>query len=295
MDDKDKDLEKKENTDSPEKTEESDNKTEPPSTDDSKLTSFRFLDTEPKPPSPEETKTPDSENEMPVGLLKHDEPEKIDEPEKTDDLEKTEEPEEESVFVEEKPAPKKEISSDEVKEWLKDIRPDTTKDVEKGSSFNFKSFFLMLFVILLISAVIGGLFYYRAKVEQVSVAPEEETTQQPDEAEESENETTPTPPAIDPDFAELSVNVLNGSGIGGEAGRLRTTLNPIGFKNIDVGNASSANHTTTTVQMKESLPDSVYEKLKEILETSYVVEKSDTAITESSQYDIIITIGSSKP
>src|SRR3989344_1093183 len=39
--------------------------------------------------------------------------------------------------------PAAEKSSDDIKEWLKDIRPDTTKEIEKKGKFSFKVFFIL--------------------------------------------------------------------------------------------------------------------------------------------------------
>src|SRR3990172_6823482 len=51
-------------------------------------------------------------------------------------------------------AEKKDMSSEDIKDWLKDVRPDTNKEVEKKGGPNFN----VLLILVLITAVLGGSF-----------------------------------------------------------------------------------------------------------------------------------------
>jgi uncharacterized protein (DUF2164 family) len=198
------------------------------------------------------------------------------------------------------PSGKEKISSDEVKEWLKDVRPDTSKEVEKKAGFNFKLFFTVFIIVLIIAAVVGGVFYYNQGVSE-NVSPvaqdSEEMTDQEMAMEETTEETSSeqvTPTVEDVNLSDYSVNILNGSGVAGEAGAVETLLDDLSLKSVDTGNADSYDYVTTEVSMKEGVPDAVYQKIKDALSESYTVEKSDTPLSEDSDYDVVITVGAKK-
>lgn len=198
---------------------------------------------------------------------------------------------EEKEEVEEKDAKKdkkEQISSDEVKEWLKDVRPDTTKEVDKGRGSSLKTVLIILIILSALSAVVGGIFYYRSSVDVT-----QETTS-PIANEVPVDTATPTPTETPEDeiiLSEYSVNVLNGSGTAGEAGRVAGFLTELGFEEPETGNAESFDFITTSVSMKEEVPEAVFDEINEALEEDYVVERADEPLEEDSSYDIIIIVG----
>jgi hypothetical protein len=194
-------------------------------------------------------------------------------------------PEEEKSESEEK------MSSENVKDWLKDIRPDTTKDVEKGGGFNFKLFFIFVVIFALLGALVGGIFYYKQNVSMQAPSGEKTTT----------TEVTLTPTATPTseatlDLTKYSVNILNGSGIKGEAGKVEELLISAGFAEdkVTTGNANSYDYTTTSVSLKKDIPDEVFGKVKTALGSGYTVEKAVATLSDSSSYDIEIIVGNSK-
>lgn len=254
----------------------------------SKISSFSLLDT-PKLEVEELTSEEESEQTASVNEA---EPEEEATPEVS---EVKEEPEATTERQVEKPEEKTEkiktpLSSEEVKKWLTDVRPDTTKEVEKGGGPNFKLILFILAALLLIGAVVGGIIYFKSNVSKPGV--EKETGQ-------AGVSLTPTPsvtptPEAKIDFSKYSVNVLNGSGVVGEAGRVAESLKDLKFKEIKTGNAESYDFTTTSVRLKAEVPDKVYEKISEVLSASYNVEKAKDALDKDSTYDIVITVGTKK-
>jgi hypothetical protein len=215
---------------------------------------------------------------------------------------KTEEKADETAEKSEDPKEKGEdgseqISSDEVKKWLKDVRPDTTKEVEKGNGSGKKTFVLLFVVLVVLGAAAGGLFYFKDSI--MNTFNEKAYNQQPVAGEEStgleviQPETTPVP-TEEVDFSQYSVSVLNGSGVAGEAGKMKSSLEELEFKQISTGNASSQDYTATTISVKEGVPEAVFESIRELIKEDYAVVMSEDRLNEDSAFDVIMIIGLKK-
>jgi len=149
-----------------------------------------------------------------------------------------------------------------------------------------KIIIIVLIIVLLLVLVGGGYFILQA----------------PDIAEPETTPTgvslsAPTPTAIpspveeeEVDFSSYSVNVLNGTGIGGEAGFLQEELETLGFEDIDVGNASNTDHETTLVVFGSDVSEAAQTQLVEAL--SGIYEEVESEVDEDlTDYDIEITTG----
>ena len=166
---------------------------------------------------------------------------------------------------------------------------DTSNQVEPEEtpkSFNKGSIFLFIGGFLLGGAIVGGIFWYRNGVEEpvAVVAP----TPTPTIAATA----TPTPTVVEIDYSKLSVNILNGSGTPGEAGAVQALLETAEFSDFTTGNASAYDYKTTEIAMKESVDASVYDTIKKAL-SKYEVKKAKD-LPSTSDYDIVITVGSTK-
>ncbi|EKE04966.1 MAG: hypothetical protein ACD_19C00427G0013 [uncultured bacterium] len=142
---------------------------------------------------------------------------------------------------------------------------------------------------LLIGALVGGLITYFSGISKldseniistpvVSATPEVKAT------------ATPTPKS-EIDRSLIKLQVLNGSGVSGLAGKAKTYLEELGYKNVVVGNATVSNLTETTISVK----DSKKELLKDViadLSVKYKVAEKTEILSSSSKYDIVITLGS---
>lgn len=115
-------------------------------------------------------------------------------------------------------------------------------DKEPGSS---KKTLILILILLLIVGGIGGFFFYnfRASFKAPSFAP------------------TPTPSATPAptqapkvlDRSQWSLEVLNGSGIAGEAKRLADKLIELGYPVVKTGNADKSTYETTQFLVKEEM------------------------------------------
>jgi hypothetical protein len=103
---------------------------------------------------------------------------------------------------------------------------------------------------------------------------------------------SPTPTATPQptmSISALTVHVLNGSGIAGQATTVKEELAALGLRNIVTDNASSASATTTIEfanKVSKAVKDSIINELKKTFITI------DEKVSSSSAFDIIITTGS---
>lgn len=99
-------------------------------------------------------------------------------------------------------------------------------------------------------------------------------------------EPTATTVAVSKD--NLKVQVLNGTGVAGEAALLQTKLKNLGYTNVDTGNATETT-TTTTVAFGSTVSQDVITEVTSLLKKTYTsVVTSNTAPTG---FDIQITVG----
>lgn len=181
------------------------------------------------------------------------------------------------------------MTSDEAKKWLSEVKPEITKETNKKSFSFLKFIFILLLVLGFISLVGGGIYYYQKNV----MAPTDFDSDQKT-SDESSPTPTSTPKVEEIDYSTLKVNILNGSGIAGEAGKAKALLDEFEFSSVETGNASSYNFTDTIISLKEEVNSQIYENISEALSENYSVAKNDKSLDTNSDYDIVITVGSKK-
>ena len=174
-----------------------------------------------------------------------------------------------------------------------DIENLLSGDIEEeaeGSSAVKKVVLVVLILAVLTGIVAGGVYFYKN-----SQKPSQPSSQAAKPIVRPTNTPKPSPTSKPVDFGKLTVSILNGSGKPGEAGKVEKMLSEIGFKETDTGNADSYDYTETKVQAKSEISDEVFAKLSEVLGNDYVLERSKSPLSEKSEYDVVITVGSKKP
>lgn len=144
--------------------------------------------------------------------------------------------------------------------------------------------------IMLLGALLGGIIFYQNKVTDQEG---EEPTSLPTQVSEASPTPTATPVSENVDLEKYTLVLQNGSGIKGEATKVKDLLVKAGFKVGTTGNASSFDYTSTIVKAKEGTDSGFITKLKEVLGESYKLGK-DEVLKSSSTDDIVIIIGSTK-
>ena len=183
---------------------------------------------------------------------------------------------------EEKDDEKKESeTSEEGKEGLEQEGNEIKKE-EKSSK---KSLLVLGIIFLFIGAILGIFIFSSLQFFGTTIVPErEEVVPIPAE----EPTATPEPELS---FENYQLQVLNGSGVSGQAAQNAQLLeDKLGFssENVDTGNATDEVEDTT-VQLKADVPEEVYEKIKEVL-SGFSFSLGDPLASDSN-YDIVITLG----
>ena len=91
---------------------------------------------------------------------------------------------------------------------------------------------------------------------------------------------------------ELTIQVLNGTGEGGQASLVKGSLENIGFTNIETGNAASQDFVVTTVDFSQKVPVETRQEIVTELEKTFAEIKMNVDTNQS--FDVIITTGKQK-
>ena len=104
-------------------------------------------------------------------------------------------------------------------------------------------------------------------------------------------ETVAPSPSVSPavDKTDVKVEILNGTGIAGEAALLQKELKALGYTNLSVGNSSQQDVTSTKVTFSSNLPESVVSEVTAKLKEMY--KSVDVKTTTSNKDAIQIVTG----
>ena len=145
---------------------------------------------------------------------------------------------------------------------------------------------IIVIVIVVLGLGIGGYYYYQSTQAATEPEAEKESTALSDE-----NPTnTPTPAELDKSAFEIEIQ--NGSGIAGEAGRAQELLEGDEFTVSSTANAESYDYEETVVQASEDVDEEWLDALKESLEGQYTVQSRVEELPEGSEVDVIVIVGS---
>jgi len=98
----------------------------------------------------------------------------------------------------------------------------------------------------------------------------------------------PTPTAAaEVKRSELKVKVLNGSVVGGAAGKAKGLLESLGYKDVATGNADRSNYTQTEVT---AVKDAYWQTVKTDLGSKYEVA-SESGKAELGEFDVVVILG----
>lgn len=140
----------------------------------------------------------------------------------------------------------------------------------------------ILFIVFLALASLIGIFVYKqsankdGKVNVVTLTPTPTVMPQPTKA---------------VNLTQYEIKILNGSEVSGEAGRQKESLEKEGFTVSSIGNAATSNYKETIIQAKKEVDKDFLDKLKSVLELSFIVGDSEE-LSSDADSDVIVIIGS---
>lgn len=155
-------------------------------------------------------------------------------------------------------------------------RLEVTSKPKKPLSFNLAQIIFFISLIILFSVFI--LIFINQKSNFSS-----ETT----------DSITPTinPTPTSKPISDFKIKVLNGTGTPGEASKITQLLSANNLKVESTDNAVNYDFTQTQIEIKSSVPNNIIELIKTSLGEKYIPKILETNLSESSEFDIIITTG----
>ena len=189
---------------------------------------------------------------------------------------------EEEVITEVAVEPEKPILEPHVvEEPAEEVPPAGAAAPEEPKKENGWGWMLAAFVLGAVVGTVTG--YMVARIQKSKVKSQNLTVVQ----------TSPTPsssPAVtEVKRADLKVQVLNGSGVAGAAAKAKTFLEGLGYVDVTAGNADG-DFALTEVEIKENKA-SASGMLKDDLKDEYTLADTVGVLDESSDYDVVITLG----
>lgn len=98
-------------------------------------------------------------------------------------------------------------------------------------------------------------------------------------------------PTVSTKSSALKLEILNGSGIKGSAGKMSTLLTSAGYVVVNTGNADAFTYKGINVNIKKSKATSLNQLKKDLTANNYLVSDSKTTLPETSNADAQIIIG----
>lgn len=183
----------------------------------------------------------------------------------------------------------KKAENNEAEDMINSPAP-SAQNSQKPAKSPAKGFLMFVIGLLAGGLVTGGVFGLIIKPKTVENQPKTNEAITPAPIVEVTPEVTEEPEKAD--YSQLTVKVLNGSGVDGAAATVKDLIKEIVFKSVQTGNASVSNQKETIIQIKENVPAGVFEKLKLLL-ANYNVTLGDP-LKDSAGSDIQIIVGTKK-
>ena len=155
---------------------------------------------------------------------------------------------------------------------------------QKEVVWNTPRLLVVLGFLMVLTFLMGALIYTQISSKQMAAVVAQE---------ENEPTETPTPiPQTEIAKSELKVEVQNGSGTAGQAGKVKAILEGIEYATIDTTNAESTDHTKTEVVFSDKVSSKQQQELKTLLLETFTAVSTKT--DSQSEFDILIITGEEK-
>jgi hypothetical protein len=173
--------------------------------------------------------------------------------------------------------------ADALKDFKEKMSEEELFSEDEPRRKNFMWPILSIFIIAIILLI--GIFAYRqgmfkvTKVNKVAI-------------------TTPTPaitaePTKTVDLKKYEIEILNGSGVAGEASKQKDSLETAGFTISSIGNASNSDYKNTVIKAKTEVDKAFIAKLKSALESAFTVGDAEV-LSDDSPVPVVVILGAKK-
>ena len=143
---------------------------------------------------------------------------------------------------------------------------------------------IIIIILVVVGLIVGGFFYYNSLQKKLAKPPTETEISPTTEPTEE-----PTPDEVAKD--EYTISILNGSGIAGEAGKVKTLIEDADFVVESTGNAEKYDYDKTIIQAGSKVSMSWLNDLKAILKKNYQLQTSVEDIASEASTDVVIIVG----
>ncbi|MBU1132860.1 LytR C-terminal domain-containing protein [Patescibacteria group bacterium] len=100
--------------------------------------------------------------------------------------------------------------------------------------------------------------------------------------------------AVDLIKEDLTIQILNGTGVSGLAGVIQTDLENFKYSNIEVDNADKQDYEETVVFYMEGINSSILGEIKSILEKKFSSVRSELDASGTQDFDVVVRTGQLK-
>lgn len=153
---------------------------------------------------------------------------------------------------------------------------------------------LIIFIILGILLIAGGVIFFLSRRGNASVIESPSPSSFFDQSQSSPVESSsPLPSASPVSKASIKIQVLNGTGIPGEASFLQGLLNKAGYNNVTAGNSDTSGATITEITYGSSVSQAIQSDIETRLKLVYTSIDSNVSSSLTTS-DIKIVTGTRK-
>lgn len=146
---------------------------------------------------------------------------------------------------------------------------------------------LIIFILLLVLGG-AGIFFFSKSASEPIATPTPSFGVVPIDTPVATSTPLSTPAAVT-NRDEVTIQILNGTGITGEAKLLSDRLEKLGYSEITAANADTTDNTITTVTFSKDLSQAVQDEIKKELESFYKEVNVKTSTTQKT--DVVIITG----
>lgn len=178
-----------------------------------------------------------------------------------------------------------ETPKEEVKPMMEMVHePQVQPEVEGAKNGGYKWLVMIVVVLVVAAVVVWGIIFWQKSQPATKVTIDISSTT-------STVVESPTPTLVEFKLSDYKIKVLNGSGIAGEAGRVKTLLETAGFVVESTANAETYDFTKTIVSAGSKVVPGFVSKLQDELGKKYTIGSAGSL---GEDMEVEIVVGSEK-